>query len=54
MTVTKEGLEELLVAAKPLMEWLWTHGHPYCSALVTSDCVEITEGVACVPYRRIG
>lgn len=48
MIITKEKLEELEMAAKPLMKWLADNCHPHCAVIVESDRAELVEGVAMV------
>ena len=46
MTITKEQLDAMLIAAKPLMQWLRDNCHPHCTASVDICSVELNEGIA--------
>lgn len=46
MSITKEQSEQLLEAAKPLIQWLNDNGHPHTTAIVTTTDVEVMEGIA--------
>ena len=46
MTLTKEQIQEMLDAARPLILWLRENFHHHCEAKVDGDSVELTEGVA--------
>lgn len=45
MILTKQQLEELEVAAKPLMNWIHDNCHPHVTALVDSNRAELMEGL---------
>lgn len=46
MKITAAQLNEMLVAAKPLMDWLEQNTHPHCTVILDSEKVELVEGVA--------
>jgi hypothetical protein len=46
MTLTKEQHDQMLEAAKSLMQWLNNNCHPHCKLLVDQDTVELVESVA--------
>ena len=46
MILTNKQTDEMLEAAKPLIKWINENGHPHCTALVDTNSVELTEGVA--------
>lgn len=46
MTITKSQRQEMLEAAKPLMQWLADNCHPHCEAAVDQTSVALVEGVA--------
>ena len=46
MIINEEQRQELLTAAKPLMEWLRKHCHPHVTAIVDSERTEVLEGFA--------
>lgn len=37
--------DEFTQAARPLMEYLATHHHPHCTAIVENNCAQLLEGV---------
>ena len=46
MKLTPEQRKEMLVVAKPLIQWLAKNCHPHCQAEVDSVGVTLLEGVA--------
>jgi hypothetical protein len=50
MIINEDQRQELLTAAKPLMEWLRKHCNFYVTVIVDSERAEVLEGVANV-YR---
>ncbi len=49
MTLTKEQIDQMHEAAKPLLEWINENCHPHCEIHVCPGSVELVEGVAFVP-----
>jgi ABC-type phosphate/phosphonate transport system substrate-binding protein len=50
--MSKQSLNELQLqqAAKPLMDYLKSLGHPHYTVIVTSDSAELVEGI--LMYRK--
>lgn len=48
MTITEEQREEMLEAAKPLIQFLNTHGNPHVYILVDTISAQLLEGIAVV------
>jgi hypothetical protein len=46
MILSEKQQQEMLEAAKPLIEWMNTNCHPHCTAHVDQNAVELTEGIA--------
>jgi hypothetical protein len=46
MTLTPKQQSEMLEAAKPLIKWLNDNCHPHYEATVTTNSVELMEGIA--------
>jgi hypothetical protein len=46
MKITEEQRQEMLNAAKPLMQWLATNGHPHCEVHVDQTSATLMEGIA--------
>jgi hypothetical protein len=46
MTITKEQSEQMLQAAKPLIQWINENCHPHTKITVDQTSVELMEGVA--------
>ena len=46
MTITKEQSEQILEAAKPLIQWINENCHPHTKITVDHTSVELMEGVA--------
>jgi hypothetical protein len=46
MTLSKDEVEQMREAAKPLMDFLTVHCHPHCKVIVDSDSAEVVESVA--------
>jgi hypothetical protein len=44
--LTKKQHDSMLLAAKPLIQWINQNCHPHCVAQVDSTVVELLEGVA--------
>lgn len=43
MGTDKKNLEELLVAAEPLIKWLNENCHPHCNVVVTQTSATLNE-----------
>lgn len=52
MTITDQQKQEMLEAAKPLMQWLVANAHPHCRVLVDQVSVEMLEGIATAKSGR--
>ena len=46
---TKETLEYVWKLAKPLMDYLETNHHPYCSIVIDSNGVKLVENIMFIP-----
>lgn len=49
MKTPQEKIEELTEAAKPLIKYLNENHNPHVKAIVTTDSVEVVEGVLSNP-----
>ena len=52
MKLTREQLDELLEAAKPLMKWMSEHCNPHNKAIVEIDRVDLLDGVCGIPCNE--
>ncbi len=48
MTINEKKREELTVIVRPVMEWMAKNCHPHVTAIVDSECFELTEGVTTI------
>jgi hypothetical protein len=48
MTLSKEQIQEMETAAKPLIEWINKNCHPHVEVTVTCNTAELLEGVATI------
>lgn len=48
LEITKEQMDELLEASKPLMRWLSDNVNPHASVVVDSASAELQAGIALV------
>lgn len=46
MTITKEKSDEMLEAAKQLIQWMNQNCHPHCECIVDLTTVRLVEGIA--------
>ena len=45
-SITDEQREQMLTAAKPLIQWMNDNCHPHCTAHVDQNTILLTEGIA--------
>jgi len=46
MTLTRQQQDELLAAARPLIQWINEHCHPHVTVTVDCDSATLAEDVA--------
>jgi len=54
MRISKEEADQMLEAAKPLMEWLVKSGLPHSCIVVDVDRVELLQGIAMRQTQNMG
>ena len=52
MTLTLKQMDELKVAASPLIKWLRDNADPHCKAIIEQYRIDLLEGLAGIPSER--